>query len=427
MFTMRRLVVFDHMRAFKHEISPEEVTDVKVVEELNGSHTLTISSTSLHLTIGDVVFAPRDNPYWTSVDGRRVTRVSLSSWTVYGIKSRHNRSGAVQTEYTCIWSVQYDAMGVYVDASVGVTPFQPSVNKTARNWWDATLHDGYVAPGLTNSNNPSWELHQNFTVARASATFYNMDGWECVKRFLERWGGELDSWVVRFFPTGTGDKYYVLPKSRLGSSTPVMRFDYGWDVTNVERTVKDGVWGCRVVPLGKSTQTANGGYTRRPTIASVNNGIPWLEADQGTVSVVRRKKVSPAELPDVTYYWYPTVIVKNDTYEDPSDLKAWAEENLATLTQPAVTYKMDALALGEMGRDDSRLHLGDAVTVVDKEIVEGGMRIQTRVVRLEYSLLGENQPTKLTLGTESPSITNALQATNQEVAVIREQLDLQQT
>ena len=426
MTPMRRIVVFDHYDTFKHEITPEEVTSIKVVEELNGPHTLTITSTSLHLTIGDVVMSPRARPVSERVESRNRVRVDLSSWTVYGIKSKHTRSGSVETEYTCIWSVQYDAMGVYVDATVGVTPCQTSVNKTARNWWDATLKDGYVEPGITNSNNPSWEL-TSATSEQASASFYNMDGWEAVKRFLERWGGELDSWVRKYMPSTIDDRYYVAPKARLGSSTPVMRFDYGWDVSNVERTVKDGVWGCRVIPLGKSTQTANGGYTRRPTISSVNGGVPWLEADQATVNEVRRRKVSPSSNPSGVYYWYPTVFVKNDTYEDPADLKAWALENLATLTQPAVTYKMDAITLGEMGYDHSKLHLGDAVTVVDSEIVEGGMRIQTRVVRLEWPMLGEYQPTKLTLGTEAPSITNALQETNSEVGVIREQLDLQQT
>ena len=429
MFVMRRIVVFDHLGDFKHEITPAEVDEIKVVEEINGPHTITISSTRLHLTIGDTVMMPREHAvYESSQEGARI-KCDLSSWTVYGIKSRHERSGAVRTEYTCIWSIQYDATGVYVDSTVGVTPCQESVNKLPSVWWAATLKDGYgstAGGGISNNNNPAWELYLPVD-AVASASFYNMDGWESVKRFLERWGGELDSWVRKYFPTGTDDRYFVSPTGRLGSEEPVMRLDYGWDVENVERTVKDGVWGCRVIPLGKSTQTEGGGYSRRPTIESVNNGVPWLEADSATVTAVRRKKTPPAANPTGSYYWYPTVFVKNDVYEDPADLKAWAQAHLAELTQPSVTYKVDALSLGDMGLDTSKLRLGDTVAVVDSEIVEGGMRLTTRVVRLEYSLLGENQPTKLTLGTESASITNALQATNGEVAVIREQMDLQQT
>ena len=558
MWKMRRVVVLDRLDAFKHEICPDEVEQLKVVEEINGTHTLTIITTSLHLTVGDKVLVPRSQAaYESSAAGAKI-KCDMNCWVVYGIKSKHTRSGVVKTEYTCIWSVQYDAMGVYVDATVGVTQFEKSVNKLPSEWWAATLKDGYVEPGITNSNNPSWELYLPINAA-GSASFYNMDGWEAVKRFLERWGGELDSWVRKYFPVDVDDRYFVSPADHLGSEEPVMRLEYGWDVKNVERTVQDGVLGCRVIPLGKSTQTEGGGYTRRPTIAEVNSGIPWLSAPTATVNSVRRKKTPPASNQSGTYYWYPTVFVKNDTYEKPADLKAWAEAHLDELMEPKVTYKMDALMLGDMGLDSSKLHLGDTVTVVDREmegsysethaygwwepipmtdnayvrtnqsnntvisldptpaepteekhyrcavvpvqpndsfiisavgasypravawvgpdrklltktaanderidyewqagdptnvgylvindvsltqytsykwttanrtLTNSGMRLTTRATRLEYSLLGENQPTKLTLGTASASITSAMQRTNNEVAVIREQMDLQQT
>ena len=405
MFVMRRIVVLDHLDQFKCEIAPSDVDAIDVVEELNGPHTLTISSTNLHLTVGDRVLSPRD----------RATQYAqardYSEWVVSGIKSRHDPSGSVRTEYTCIWFVQYDALTTYIDTTVGVTPFQESVLKTPTQWFEATIGSG--------DNTPPWQLSR-YPSTMAAASFYNMDGWECIKRFLERWGGELDCFTTATegMTVMTSSRKLWIP-DKMGRSTPVWRFDFGWDVENVERNVNEGAWGCRVVPLGKSTQTANGGYTRRPTISSVNGGVPWLE-NPSVVPLVRRPRPGG-------YYIYPTVFAKNDVYEEPAELKAWAEEHLDELTQPKVTYKFDAVLTGEMGFDYSVIRLGDTVAVVDDELVEGGIRIEVRVRRMEYSLLSDTSPVKLTLGNETPSITNALQETNNEVGIIREQMDLQQT
>lgn len=404
MFAMRRIVVLDHLDHFKIEISAAEVDAIDVVEEINGVHTLTISTTKLHLTVGDRVLSPRQRASQYSTSRR------YDEWVVQGVKSKHDASGAIRADYTCIWFVQYDSTGMYIDTTVGVTPLEPSVLKTAREWFDATIGAQY-----------SWQLVSGPSRMGAGA-FYNTDGWDAMKKFLERWGGELDCYTeVSFVGETIGQltRMINIPDA-LGRDKPTYRFDFGWDVENIERTVHDGVWGCRVVPLGKSSQTSGGGYTRRPTISSVNGGVPWLE-NPDVVPLVRRPS-------DGGFVWFnPTVFVKNDTYEQPSDLKAWAEEHLDELTQPKVTYKVNALALGEMGRIDSKIILGDTVAVVDKELSEGGLRIEIRVRRLEYSLLSEHIPVKITLGNENPSITNAMMATSQEVGVMRDQMDLQQT
>lgn len=410
---MRRIIILDHNDAFKHEVSTGDVDALDVVEEINGNHTLTISTTTLRLTIGDKVLAPR-------TQASSAFRL-FSEWVVYGAKTTHDRSGAQRTEYTCIWFVQYEAMGVYVDTSVGVVPFQTSTPTSASNWFAGTLAhvDG-------ENDNPTWELLQSLPTM-ASSTFYHMDGWECIKRFVERWGGEIDgeTTVMSVLAGGPSKRQFII-SPRLGRSSPTARFDFGWNVDNIERTVHDGVWGCRVVPLGKSTQTENGGYTRRPTIESVNNGVPWLQNGSVVTSVVR-PQAPTSEHPDVIPNFYPTVIVKNDVYEDPAELKAWALEHLEELTTPKVTYKVSVVDLGEMGYKSSQIQLGDTVMVVDKELAEGGLRIKVRVQRIEYSMIGDNRPVKLTLGNANPSITTTLQDNTNAIGVIREQLDLQQT
>ena len=422
MYTMRRVVVLDHLDNFRAEISPRAVDAIDVIEELDGKHELKISTYSVHLTIGDrvlVAYAPDLN---TSGGDSYISR--YKEYVVYGIKSTHGRTGAIRTEYTCIWFLQYDSTGIYVDTTVGVTPCQPSVQKTASNWFTSTIGNTYEQSGSTwtSNGNPTWTFETS-GVPDGSAAFYNTDGWETCKKFVERWGAEMDCHTDVYYDGRI--IRYVVARGQLGSSEPVMRFDYGWDVKNIERTVHDGVWGCRVVPLGKSTQTENGGYSRRPTISSANRGVPWLE-NANMVPLVRRPKIPP-EGSSQSFWFLPTVFVKNDTYEDPAELKAWAQAHLTELTQPKVTYKMDALSVGEMGLARSPVHLGDVVMVVDRTLVDGGIRVETRVVKMEYSVLGDHTPVKLTLGTASTSITNAMMATNDEVRVIREQLDLQQT
>ena len=380
---MVRAIVMDRLDRYLFDLDPTQTLDLQSVEEINGEHSLTITTTQ-----------------WLEKTNRVLIKDAMGhwhEWVVTGINEQHE-----DHEYYCVWSMQYDLSGTFINNmyGCGVRPGKTSIPHP--------VEDGLT---IALSSTTRWDIGTVTVTTQASASFYRMSGWEGLQRIIERWGGELEA-TIEVSLTGVVARHVDLLE-HIGAETPTRRFDYGHDVTAIKRTLSDEVWPCRIVPLGASVETDAGGYTRRPDISSVNGGVMWLE-DADAVDIVK--------VPDGQGGWeYPTSIVENDTYEDPADVKAWALEHITDYTRPRATYEVDVMQLTKAGMGPHGVALGDEVVVVDRTFRTEGLRISARVTKVKENLL-DAADTKLTMGNMTESLSGQFSDLSKRVAEVTEQV-----
>ena len=380
---MQRVMVFNRLDAYRFDLDPAQTSELSCKEEINGEHSLTITTTQ-PLEKTDRIVAMDGTGRW-------------QEWVVCGIEELHD--GAT---YYAVWSLQYDLSATFVDNmyGCGVRPGKPSIPHP--------VEDGLT---IALSSTIRWDIGTVDVDTEASASFYRMSGWEGIQRVVERWGGEVRATIEVSYDGVTARHVDLL--AHLGSPTPARRFDYGHDVAGIKRTVADDVWPCRIVPLGASQETEAGGYTRRPDISSVNGGVKWLQ-DDTVVDLVK--------IPDGEGGWeYPTAIVKNDTYEEPADVKAWALEHIEELTRPIVSYEVEVAQTTQAGMGPLGVGLGDEVVVVDRDFLDEGLRIAARVVKIEQNLLDPSD-VKLTLGNAQATFADQFTDITRQLEELDEQV-----
>lgn len=385
MSQMPRVMVYDHADAYIGDLDPAQIVELRSKEEVNGEH-------CLHVTTLQEL--ERTN--------RLLVRDGMGVWHEYvvlGLTAEHSVGGAILREYYAVWSVQYDLGATFVDTQVGLVPGHASVPHPPRDGMEAAL-----------SGTLRWGIGTITVTTQASGSFYRRSGWEGLQTVVEKWGGELGA-TIEVGATGVTARRVDLLE-HLGASEVVRRFDYGHDVSGIRRTEPDEIWPCRIVPLGKSSETDAGGYTRRPSIATVNDGVMWLQDDE--VAPLVRMPAGGGE------YDYPTTIIKNDTYEEPVDLKAWALEHITDYTRPRVTYEASVVQFAQAGLNPHGVALGDEVVVVDRTFGDGGLRIRARVTKWEVNLLDPSD-IKLTIGNVSPTLAGQLSSIGQDVGRLEEQ------
>ena len=385
---MTRLMVFDHTDAFVCEIDPARVLDARSISEVNGEHSITLTTMQELEKTNRLLIC----------DGMGIWH----EYVVLGVEDYHTAGGAMAHEYYCVWSLQYDLSATFINDQYGcgVVPGHASVPQTARTALECAL-----------AGTSRWTIGTISVTAMSSASFYRRSGWEGMQTVVERWGGEITA-TITVTTTGVAARQVNL-LAHEGVTTATRRFDYGADVTSIKRIVSDEVWPCRIVPLGKSMETEAGGYTRRPSIESVNDGVIWLE-DSEAVPLTR--------VPDGAGGWeYPTLIIKNDTYEDPADLLTWAQAHKSEYCRPIVSYEATVAQFVQAGMDAHGVALGDEVVVVDRTFTEGGLRITSRVIRIEQSLLDPSD-VKLTIGNAQQTLAGQLSDIATSVAALGEQV-----
>ena len=350
---LTRLIVTKPDGSIVGDVDPTRVLDATFVHEVNGEHSLTITTLD-ELTKNDRIL-------WR--DGMGVWHENV----VDGIEGTHSDGDTLHT-YWCPWSLMHDLAATIVTAMPG-TGGTPASARTALE----------AALGGTNR----WTVGTVTMTSLGSASMWRVSGWEAMQTLVEVWGGELSTSITVGLSGVTARKVSLLEK--VGNQTPTRRFDYGGDLTGITRTVSDQPWTCRVYPLGKAEETEGGGYGRKITIESVNAGVPYLY-NTAVIPLVR--------VPDGQGDWeYPVQIVENDAIDSPADLKAWALDHLDEWTLPKVSYEMDVLQLAQVGVDATGVAEGDAVTVIDREFSPEGIAIQGRALRIEGSLLDPAQTT----------------------------------
>lgn len=353
---MPRIIVTAHDGTAKGDLDARLVTELTTTSEVNGENSLSVT-TLQELAKGD----------------RLLYRDGMSVWHEYvveGIESSHESAGLVLHTYWCPWSVQHDLSATFVTGMPGTggTPAPASTALLAalagtERWTVGTVGVGTVG----------------------SASFWRLSGWEAMQELVKVWGGEVRADIT--VSVGGVTERQVSLVEHIGSATPARRFDYGYDVSGINRTVSDELWTARVMPLGAAEQTDLGGYGRKITIESVNDGVAWIQND-ATADLTR--------VPDGAGGWeYPVQVVENGECKTPEELLAWAQDNLDTWTTPRVSYEADVISLSLAGMVGG-VGLGDEVAVVDRTFGSDGIRIVGRALRIEEDLLVPSN-TKLTI------------------------------
>ncbi len=385
-----RVIVTTHDGAVVGDLDPRLVTALTMTRQVNGEHTLSVTTTQ--------ALAKND---------RLLLRDGTLRWhefVVEGITAaRPDSGGDVQVTYYCPWSVQHDLSETFINGpyDCGIVPGHASIMHPAI--------DGItVALGSTSR----WAIGTVDVATQAAASFYRQTGWEGMQTVVEKWGGEVEADITVGLDGVTGRSVSLL--THVGSEEATRRFDYAADMRGIKRTVQDTPWTCRIVPLGKSRETEAGGYTRRPSIESVNGGVMWIE-DADAVPLTR--------MPDGSGGWeYPTQIVYNDVYEEPAELLVWALEHITDYTRPKVTYEADVVQLARAGLSPLGVGLGDEVAIVDRAFCEGGLRIQGRVLKMVEDLLDPSN-TKLTIGNLGTTLASQLSGIARDVYEITSKVD----
>ena len=349
-------MLFDRFDSPIGELSPSEVFELSRKEEVNGEHSLTVTTTRI-LQQG-----------W-----RILTEDGTGKWrehVVYGTDALHDTGERPFGTYYCTWSLQHDLMGTRVSSMPGVqTPVAAGSALSAALGGTARWQSGTV----TNT-------------ALGGGSMYDMDGWSAIGVLVAVWGGEIDATIEvgSFGVLARKVDYY----SKQGDQTPKRRYDFGADLRSVRRRIADGPLYCRITPRGKGEETDTGGYGRKVTIESVNSGRDYLQNSE---------MVDVAKLPDGSGGWeYPTLEVENPDCETPAELLAWSQSVLEEYTAPKVSYEVDVMQLASEGTDMHGVALGDAVHIVDRKFGDG-VRVSGRVVSETVNMLDETD-VQLTIG-----------------------------
>lgn len=345
---MIRVMLFDRFDQPLGELSENEVYALVRSERVNGEHSLKITTTRV------------------LQQGQRIlTCDSRGKWrehVVYGTDALHDSGDKPYGEYYCVWSLQPDLMGTRVSAMPGVqNPCTAAVALAAAIGGTARWAVGTV----TNQNT-------------GGASMYDTDGWSALSTLINVWGGELDATIEVGSNGVTARKVDLY--SLQGDQESKRRYDFGADIKSVRRKIADSPLYCRMTPRGMGEETENGGYGRRITIESVNDGKDYLVNDA---------MVDLAKLPNGSGGWeYPTIEAENPDIQTPAELLAWAQSVLDDYTVPKITYTVDVLQLASEGVDMHGVSLGDAVQIVDRRFGDG-LRVQGRVLQETVDMLND--------------------------------------
>lgn len=378
-----RILVYTRQDTPVGELALDDVFALKYTEELNGQHSMSITTTAT-LEKGWRVLTCDDTGKWRE-------------FVVTGIDEDHSDGLAVMGTYSAVWSLQDDLCGVTCDTMPGV--------HTEGGVLAAVAMESLL------SHTARWNVGTVTCDTRSAASFYGKSAWEAMGILVENWGCEIDSEITVDNDSIVTRAVAVLEHT--GHSSAVRRFDWTYDLTRIRRKVAEAPIYARIIPLGKGEELEGGGYGRRITIETVNSGVKWLQNND----VAEYMK-----MPDGQGGWeYPTTNVLFDDITDPQTLKDTALAAIDEYTVPRVTYSADVAQFAAAGMDSKGVALGDEVQCVDMGFGTNGVRISGRVVKIIRNGLDKSD-IKLTIGNISEGVSNYFQSVNKRFEQAQDKL-----
>ena len=183
-------------------------------------------------------------------------------------------------------------------------------------------------------------------------------------------------------------------------TTPaIRRFDYGYDLANVSRTITADTIATCMYGFGKSLETDAGGYSRKLTFEAINGGKPYVKADAATLAAWGIATANGGtHTRDAVY--------ENADCADPNQLLRETKAALAAAIAPKVSYTVEPAALG-----GGPVYLGETVQVVDHQL---GLAAEARVSKRVADLLSGRST--VTLGVTTNSLTATAQSSSSMAA-----------
>lgn len=246
------------------------------------------------------------------------------------------------------------------------------------------------------------------TAAAASTTWYRCSALEALRDFAEKWGAEL-SYEVTVGPGGVTGRS-VVATERLGTDSG-RRFDYGFDLKGVKRTVDTGTVRTALYGYGRG-EAVGDGYGRRLTFDTVNpTGLMWVGDEEARLQW---------GVPDGSGGMLHSFgRVEFDDCEDPEELLRLTTAELENVKAPAVTYTLDAAAFGGSGFCADDLGVGDAVEFVDTAFTPT-LRGTARVTSMTVDL-ASRRTTSLVLGNAAAGIAGRMAELERGLSAMRSQ------
>jgi hypothetical protein len=160
---LQRIIAYSPADAFLFELSPNDVFECRRIEEVNGQHSLSI--TTSHVLDKETRLLMQDE---TS---------KWREWVVAGTDAEHAESLTAVGTYYCVWSLQHDLSVTIVSRMPGVqTPVLAA-----------------VALSAALSSTDRWAVGTVTQTTSGGASMYMMSSWEALGVLTEVWGGEVDA------------------------------------------------------------------------------------------------------------------------------------------------------------------------------------------------------------------------------------------
>lgn len=446
-YPTNRVILYDRQCNPIGDLSESEILGRVRHEEINGEHTLTLTTTRI-LAVGMRILTIDGTGHW-------------HEWVVDEPDEEHAAGNVPIGTYKAMWSVQYDLTttpgGIIWAAS------EEGTNDpiTAQEAFSMVMRDSDL-----------WDAGTCDVTTTGGASLFDDSIWAYLGTIVEIWGGEVDA-TIEVDEAGVISRSVSL-LSHVGDTSVKRRFDWTYDLTEIRRTPDPGPYYCRVIPRGGNEGTDSDGvkYSDRCGIDGWSKsdvrwkviGIPsnphvelvtiddlWgygyvLETtdDPATTSEFGTLQVGDViadpygvswiqdnesaalfkvKMPDGRWF-FPTKVVKYslDTAGDDEELYYKALGELHDHTRPNVTYEASVIQLQQAGMDVGGLSLGDEVQCVDYGFGPDGIRVEGRVVGIEVNELDPSDTT-VTIGQFQRTLADDFKVLNNDVGSVTKRVD----
>ncbi|WP_417118847.1 phage tail spike protein [Olsenella phocaeensis] len=223
---------------------------------------------------------------------------------------------------------------------------------------DTVLANATATRALTAAlANSRWAVGACGELGRRGCWLYHVNALAALRRVCEVWGGEASGVITVADGRVTSRTLSIV--ERVGAWRGA-RFTYGKNLARCTRTVLEDEVYTALYGFGAGLPNVDengnwtGGYRRKLTFGSVNNGVNWVGDEQARLAWGRWNADRTAKVHSFGQVTFSEI-------EDPTLLLAVTRAALADCTQPKVSYDID-VALVE---GDVPVMLGDTVAVID--------------------------------------------------------------
>lgn len=361
--TIPRFVAYDRTGASQGDL--DGVTKARLTRGVDGTDTL-------EMTLIDGEWIEKN---WRIVGHNEAGE--LAEWIVTSPKSERKNSRVMTSIVAQGSKIELDSLWVDEKRFTGKTVMETLTALLDGSRW--TAGDSYA------------------TTVPVTLSFYHETVWSAVKK-LASYNGLLN--LEPLVTLRSTDGYTItgraLALGHIGQQPEIpRRFEFGRDLIETSMTVSSENVITRLYGYGKGMPATDGdgnetgGYTRKISFASVNDGREYVEDTSLTAQW---------GVPDGNGGMMPACgIFEDSDEEDPASLLASTKRRLAVVSKPQISYTADVApsAVGAVG-------LGDVIQIIDSAF-SPRLELEARVTKIITDLLDPQAGMSLTLGDVMPA------------------------